>query len=64
MKLSIILLQKGWFVQVRFEMLAHMENTKMIRILPKDSMCFWGVSIVKGATLLVLMNTMWQVHLI
>jgi hypothetical protein len=49
---------------VRFEILTHMENIKMIRILPKDSLCFWGVGIVKGVILLVLMNMMWQVHLI
>ncbi len=48
MKLSIILLQRGWFVQVWFEMLAHLESTKMIRFLPKGSLHFQGVSTTKN----------------
>jgi hypothetical protein len=58
MKVSLILLQRGWF-----EMLAHLESTKMIKFLPNGFLCFWGVSIMKAMSLLVLMKTMWQVHL-
>jgi hypothetical protein len=64
MKLSIILLQKGWFVQVRSKMLAHLESTKMIKFLPKGSLHFRGVNIMKAMSLLVLMRTLWQVPLI
>jgi hypothetical protein len=45
-------------------MLTHLENTKMIRFLPKGSLRFWGVSIMKAMSPLVLMKTMWQAHLI
>jgi hypothetical protein len=64
MKLSIILLGRGWFVRLRSEMLAHMESIKMIKFLLKGTLRFWGVSITKAVSLLMLMKTMWQAHLI
>ncbi len=44
-RLSIIFLQRRWFVQMRSRILAQLENTKMIKFLP---LCFQGVSIVKA----------------
>jgi len=64
MRLSIILLRKGWFVQMRSRMLAQLENTKMIKFLPKGSLHFREVNIVKVMSLLMLMKMMWQVRLI
>jgi hypothetical protein len=49
---------------MQFEILAHLESTKMIRFLPKGSLHFRRVSITKAMRLLVLMKMMWQVHLI
>jgi hypothetical protein len=40
------------------------KNTKMIKFLPKGSLQFQGVSIVKAMSLLMVMKTMWQIRLI
>jgi hypothetical protein len=45
-------------------MLAQLENTKMVKFLPKGSLRFGAVSIVKALNLFVLMKTMCQVCLI
>jgi hypothetical protein len=45
------------------KMLAQLENNKMIKFLPKGSLRFQGVSIVKAMNLLMLMKMMWQVRL-
>ncbi len=55
---------KRVFVRVQFDMLTHLKNTKMIKFLPEGSLHFWGVSIMKVVSLLMLMKMMWQVHLL
>ncbi len=55
---------RGWFVQVRSKMLAQLKKTKMIKFLPKGSLCFRGMNIMKVVNLLVIMKTLWQVCLI
>jgi hypothetical protein len=38
----IILLQRRWFVLVRYEMLAQLENTKMMKFYPRALCVFEG----------------------
>ncbi len=42
MKLSIILLRKKWFVRMQYEMLTHLQITKMIRFYQKAPCIFRG----------------------
>jgi hypothetical protein len=64
MRLSIILLRRGCIVQVWSRMFAQLENTIMIKFLPKSSLHFRRVNTIKVMNLLVPMKMMWQVRLI